>query len=81
MIAYEQLTRIRVAETNLHQNGEYSLSLRSGSYIVDISDAEGNKLPLDLLRRSLLGTVIPKEVEVRSGDKVIVDFDIDTGIR
>ncbi len=65
----------------LNQNGEYSLSLKPGSYIVDITNSEGNELPLDLSNRPRIGNVIPKEVELKAGDKIILDFDIDTGIR
>ncbi len=81
VIIYEQDAEIKITEMNLNQNGEYSLSLKPGNYIVDITDAEGNELPLDLSKRSQLGNAIPKEVELKAGDKVIVDFDIDTGIR
>ncbi len=81
IIIYEQSTKVKIAEVNLNQNGEYSLSLKPGSYIVDITDAEENELPLDLSRRPRIGNVIPKEVELKAGDKVILDFDIDTGIR
>lgn len=80
-IVYELFTKVKVAEENLDQNGVYYFSLRPGNYIVDISDAEGNELPLDLTRRPMIGNTIPKEVEIRSGEKVTVDFDIDTGIR
>ena len=81
IIIYEQSTKLKIAEVNLNQNGEYSLSLRPGNYIVDITDAEGNELPLDLSKRPRIGNVIPKEVELKAGGKVILDFDIDTGIR
>ena len=81
VIIYEQSTKVKIAEFNLNQNGEYSLSLKPGSYIVDITDAEGNELSLDLSKRPRIGNIIPKEVELKAGDKVILDFDIDTGIR
>ena len=81
VIIYEQSTKVKIAEFNLNQNGEYSLSLKPGSYIVDITDAEGNELSLDLSKRPRIGNIIPKEVELKTGDKVILDFDIDTGIR
>jgi hypothetical protein len=81
IIIYEQATKLKIAEVNLNQNGEYSLSLKPGSYIVDITDAEGNELSLDLSKRPRIGNVIPKEIELKAGDKVILDFDIDTGIR
>jgi hypothetical protein len=40
----------------------------------------GNELLFDSLL-PLLGSAVPKEVEINEGDKVVVDFDIDTGIR
>ena len=81
VIIYEQSTKAKIAGANLDQDGEYSISLKPASYIVDITDAEGNELPLESPRRPSLGNVIPRKVEVRQGDKVVVDFDIDTGIR
>ena len=78
---YRQFTEIKIAEANLSKNGEYSFSLKPGTYIVDISDAEGNALPLDISRRPLIGNALPKEALVISEDVTIVDFDIDTGIR
>lgn len=81
MIIYEEETEIKIAEAHLSPDGEYSFSLRPGNYIVDVSDAEGNELPLDLARRPRIGNAIPVEVEVRPSEKAVVDFDIDTGIR
>jgi len=81
VFVYGQFTEIKIAEVNLSRNGEYSFSLKPGTYIVDISDAEGNALPLDIPRRPLIGNTLPKEALVISGDVTIVDFDIDTGIR
>ena len=80
VIIYEQSTRTKITEMNLDQNGEYSLSLKPGRYIVYISDALGNELLFDS-PQPLLGNAVPKEVEINAGDKVVVDFDIDTGIR
>jgi len=61
-------------------NGDYSVSLKAGTYIVDITDATGKELPLEGLR-SFLGNIIPKEIEVKVGETVVADFNIDTGIR
>lgn len=77
---YEKTTKAKVTEANLKGNGEFSFSLEAGTYIVDISDAEGNELPLDSLIRSI-GNAIPQEVEVRPYEEATVNFDIDTGIR
>jgi hypothetical protein len=81
VIIYEQAAQKKVTETNLNENGEYSLTLKPGSYIIDISDSEGNALPLDIQRRPFMGNTAPKEAEVKAGEKVTVNFDIDTGIR
>ena len=81
VIVYEQGTEAKVIEANLRENGEYSFILDPGIYIVDVSDAEGNALPLDPAERPRIGNAIPQEVEVRLGGIEIVDFDIDTGIR
>lgn len=80
-IIYEQANQTKITERILNENGEYSIALKPGMYIVDISDAKGNELPLDLEKRPRLGNAIPKEVELKAGEKVVVDFDIDTGIR
>ena len=81
VIVYEQPAKIKAAEMNLNPNGEYSFSLKQGQYIIDITDALGNELPLDVSQRPRLGSAIPKEVRLKAGEKVVVDFDIDTGIR
>jgi hypothetical protein len=80
VIIYEKDTKQKIVDANLDKNGEYSLNLRSGSYIVDISDGDGNILPVDL-GRPFWGNANPQEVEVKAGEKVVVDFNIDTGIR
>ncbi len=77
---YEKTTKAKVTEANLRGNGEFSFSLKPGTYIVDISDAEGNELPLDSLMRSI-GNALPEEVEIRPYEEATVNIDIDTGIR
>ncbi len=81
VIIYDQATQAKLAETNLSADGEYSFSLPPGSYIVDVSDGRGNALPLDLLHRTSIGNTAPKEARLQAGKPVVVDFDIDTGIR
>jgi len=80
VFVYEKATEAKVTEANLRGNGEFSFSLKQGTYIVDISDAEGNELPLDSVLRPI-GNALPQEVEVKPYEEVIVNFDIDTGIR
>jgi len=79
VIVYDKTTKSKVAEVNLDKNGRYTFSLKAGEYIVDVSDAEGNALPLD--GRRPIGSAIPEEVEVKAGEITTLDFDIDTGIR
>ena len=81
IIVYQQPTGIRIAETPLNADGTYSLTLLPGNYLVDVSDADGNPLPLDPARRPFVGSANPKEVEIRAGAITVLDFDIDTGIR
>ncbi len=80
VIVYRQSTGSKVAEKNLSANGKYAFSLTPGTYIVDVSDAQGNALPLDGNRLEI-GNAKPQTVEIKSGETLILDFDIDTGIR
>lgn len=80
-IVYEQLTEMKIAGVSLNASGEYFLFLTPGSYIVDITDAAGNALPLPPAMRPTLGNAIPTEFTIKAGETVFVDFDIDTGIR
>lgn len=79
IIVYDKATKSKVDEVRLDKDGFYSLSLKAGEYIVDVSDAEGNALPLD--ERRPMGNAIPAEAEVKIGAITNLDFDIDTGIR
>ena len=81
VIVYEKSSLKKIIEIQLSAGGEYSISLNSGQYIVDISDANGNALPLDLSQRPQFGNAIPQEAEIFSDQTTISDFDIDTGIR
>ncbi|TDI81498.1 MAG: hypothetical protein E2O79_07655 [Caldithrix sp.] len=71
----------KIIEIQLNAEGEYSVSLNSGPYIVDVSDANGNALPLELSQRPRFGNAIPQEAEILEDQTTISDFDIDTGIR
>ena len=81
VIIYEKSSLSKIAEIQLNADGEYSVVLNSGMYIVDVSDANGNALPLDLSQRPQFGNAIPHEAEIFSAKTTISDFDIDTGIR
>lgn len=81
VIVYEKSSLSKIAEIQLTADGEYSVSLNAGQYIIDVSDANGNALPLDLSQRPQFGNAIPQETEIFSDQTTISDFDIDTGIR
>ena len=81
VIVYEKSSLNKIVELQLDAEGEYSIALNSGQYIVDVSDANGNVLPLDLSQRPRFGNAIPQEAEIFSDQTTISDFDIDTGIR
>lgn len=81
VIVYKKSLLSQIAKVQLNAVGEFSISLNSGQYIVDISDANGNDLPLDLSKRPRIGNALPQEAEIFVDQTTIVDFDIDTGIR
>ena len=81
VIIYEQSTKRKVTQKNLNPSGEYVFSLKPDRYIVDISDAQGNTLPLDLTKRPRIGNTLPKETDIKASDIAVINFDIDTGIR
>ncbi len=81
VIIYEKSSLSKIAEIQLNADGDYSVALNSGQYIVDVSDANGNALPLDLSQRPRFGNAIPQEAEMLEDQTTISDFDIDTGIR
>ena len=81
VIIYEKSSLSKIAEIQLNADGEYSLSLNAGQYIIDVSDANGNALPLELSQRPRFGNAIPQEAEILEDQTTISDFDIDTGIR
>ncbi len=79
IVIYDQVTKLRVKETKLDKEGFYALSLKPGKYIVDVTDSDGNILPLQEPRN--FGNAIPEEAEIMIGKVTILNFDIDTGIR
>ena len=81
VIIYEKSSLNKIVELQLNAEGKYSIELNTGSYIVDVSDANGNALPLDLSQRPQFGNALPQEAEIFSDQTTISDFDIDTGIR
>lgn len=81
VLVYVEATKAQVAEGRLNDNGEYSIVLRPGKYIVDVTDAKGRALALDPHLRPVIGTAQPRIVRVKAGAAVTVNFDIDTGMR
>ncbi|MBI3412805.1 MAG: hypothetical protein HY051_01860 [Candidatus Aenigmarchaeota archaeon] len=84
VVVYDNYTKTKVAGVNLNPKGEYSLSLKPGKYIVDVTDGKGNEMSIDdylLGFRSRYGIAFPRQAEIKAGVTSIVDFDIDTGLR
>ena len=59
-----------IEKVDLGHDGNYIVELDPGVYMIDI-----NRLGIDS------SSDVPREVEIRSGEVVEVDIDIDTGIR
>ena len=78
---YEKSSLRKVVDFPLNADGGYAVILNSGQYIVDVSDATGNALPLELSQRPRIGNAVPQEAEIFSDQTTVSDFDIDTGIR
>ncbi len=81
VIIYKKSSLNIIVEIQLTADGEYSVSLNAGQYIIDVSDANGNALPLELSQRPRFGNAIPQEAEIFEDQTTISDFYIDTGIR
>jgi heat shock protein HslJ len=59
-----------IAQVDIDAHGYYKIGLKPGIYTVDI-----NRIGMD---RS---SDVPKEIEISAGKTIVVDIDIDTGIR
>ena len=70
VMVYDKNGRKLVEQVDLGQDGYYSVALESGVYTVDI-----NHLGIDHSRD------VPEKIEIRPGETVKLDIDIDTGIR
>ena len=64
------IEQVDIVQVNHSQEGQYSVQLETGTYVVDI-----NHIGID---RS---AEVPKEVEIKVGQTVKLDIEIDTGIR
>ncbi len=70
VVVYDRGGRKLVEEVDLEDDGHYRVDLKPGIYVVDI-----NRIGVDYSEQ------VPREIEIRSGETVVFDIDIDTGIR
>ena len=70
VIVYDSGGKRLIKEVELGQDGYYSTMLKPGTYMVDINHVGIDSSP-----------VIPRKIEISSGETVELDIDIDTGIR
>jgi hypothetical protein len=70
VMVYDKNGSKLVKQVDLEYGGHYSVELEPGTYIVDI-----NRIGIDS------SSDVPVEIEIRSGETVKLDIDIDTGIR
>ena len=59
-----------VKQVDIDCDGRYRVELKPGVYTIDI-----NRIGIDH------SSDVPKKVEIRAGETVALDIDIDTGIR
>jgi hypothetical protein len=70
VMVYDKRGSKLIEKVDLGHDGGYAVELDAGTYMIDI-----NRLGIDS------SSDVPREVEIRSGEVVEVDIDIDTGIR
>jgi len=70
VMVYDRHGSKLIKKVDLGHDGSYTVELNPGTYMIDI-----NRLGIDS------SSDVPREVEIRSGEVVEVDIDIDTGIR
>lgn len=70
ILIYDANRQSVLEEVNINKNGTYSIYLNPGKYVVDI-----NRTGID---RS---AEVPKEINIEPGKTVVLDINIDTGIR
>ena len=70
VVVYDRNGRRIIEEVDLEDDGHYRVDLKPGIYVVDI-----NRLGIDF------SDEVPRKVEIRAGGTVLLDIDIDTGIR
>ena len=70
VVIYEADGGEEVIQVEIDANGTYSVTLPIGTYVVDI-----NRAGID----SASG--LPRQIELRAGESVLLDIEVDTGIR
>lgn len=70
VMVYDRSGKNLVKRVDIGHDGRYRVELPPGVYVVDI-----NRLGIDRSRE------VPRTIEIRAGEVVTIDIDIDTGIR
>jgi hypothetical protein len=70
IMVYNQSHTMLVKQVDLSDTGYYQVELQPGIYVVDINHIGMDRSP-----------DVPKQIEIKSGQTVRLDIDIDTGIR
>jgi hypothetical protein len=70
ILIYDANRQSVLDEVNIDKNGTYRIDLNPGKYVVDIKIIGIDK-----------SAEVPKEINIESGKTVVLDIDIDTGIR
>jgi len=70
VMVYDKSGKRLVEEVSLTSEGYYSIKLKPGTYRVDI-----NRIGIDS------SSDVPKQIVIETGQTVVLNIDIDTGIR
>ncbi len=70
VMVYDTGGKKLVRQVDLEDDGAYSVELEVGTYTVDI-----NRIGVDF------SDEVPRQVDIVAGETVVLDIDIDTGIR
>ena len=70
VMVYDKNNKKLVKQVDIDCNGHYQVELTPGFYVIDI-----NRIGIDH------SSEVPTKVEIKSGETIQLDIDIDTGIR
>jgi hypothetical protein len=70
VVVYDKNHKKLVKQVDIDCNGHYQVELMPGFYVIDI-----NRIGIDH------SSEVPTKVEIKSGETIQLDIDIDTGIR